>query len=96
MWDWNRVYLSRTQCCDEPQQHVLRAGMGVVLAVQGDFYTQFSQGSIAGNAVWVNPIDGSAAASDEGGFVKSYFTCMENTQCGEWARISSWPKIFSH
>lgn len=89
MWDWNRVYRSMVE--DECGAPTLRAGMAVVLAVQGDFYTQFPDGAAIGAQVYANPVDGSAAASPQSGFVSTPWTCMSSAQCGDWARISSWP-----
>ena len=88
MWSWNHVYSS----CDAP---MLRAGMGVVLATQGDFATRFAEGAQPGARVYANPLDGTAAATPDAGYIETQFTCMGCAACGEWAYISSWPN-FNH
>lgn len=99
LWDWNRLYRVPPVCdCSEvepvPPVTILRPGMSITLAAQGEFYTPFPFGAGEGNRVWINPADGTAADQDEGGFVQSIYTVMQNADCDTWARISSWVAPF--
>lgn len=73
MWDWNRVYGAAPG-----NVPTLRSGMGVALAAQGDFFTQFSAGAEVGAQVWANPVTGQANSGD--GFGQPVLVLDSNDQ----------------
>lgn len=89
MWNWNRCYPNRVAPCGPPQI-ILRAGLEVVPAVQGDFLTRFPLGAQAGARVWTDPATGLAYdANLTGGYIATPWTVITNCGCNGLARISS-------
>lgn len=88
MAQWTRIYWRR-------RQPILRAGMGMVLAIYGDFRIRFATGAAAGSSVWANPTDGSAAGSDLGGFVQTPWTVMQPVAPCAAGRISTSAQPFN-
>jgi len=96
-WNWQRVY----RYCYEPgvsgpplSGMLFRAGMPCVLAVQGDFYTPFLNGGIAGARVWADPVYGLAYCADGGGYIETPWVCMQTHSPGP-ARISTFATAFN-
>lgn len=83
-WNWQRVAPTRDAAGYPALQ--LRAGLPVVLASTGDFYTRFPFPAQAGSRVFVDPATGLPYGSDLGGFVATKWTTME-TSCGCNARL---------
>lgn len=97
-WNWQRCY----PYCYDPSVSgppisgmILRGGMPLVLAVQGDFYTPFINGATAGAQVWADPVYGLAYCADGGGYVKTPWVCMQTLPAGCAARISTFATSFN-
>jgi len=97
-WNWQRAY----PYCPAPPLPgapitglILRPGMPCVLAVQGDFYTPFPNGAVAGAKVWADPLYGIAYCADGGGYIQTPWVCMQNLPGGGPARISSFATPFN-
>jgi hypothetical protein len=101
-WNWQRAYWYDANDPDDTPDitspvsgMILRGGMPVVLAVQGDFYTPFPNGATAGARVWADPVYGLAYCADGGGYIQTPWVCMQNRSGGCAARISSFATSFN-
>lgn len=74
------------------RQLLLRPGLECVVAVAGDFLTQFPLGGQAGSQVFADPATGIPYANNPGGLVATPWTLMQNGGCNAQLRISSFVK----
>jgi hypothetical protein len=90
-WNWQRVYRQcpPVPCSGAPTLWILRPGLGCVIAVQGDFLTQFPEGAQAGAQVFADPATGLPYTSNPGGYIATPWTAMQGAGCNCSARISS-------
>ena len=94
-WNWQRCFPQRS-APPVGNQLILRAGLEVVVAVAGDFYTRFPLGAQAGSQVWTDPATGIPyTANLTGGYVPTPWTVMQNGDCNARCRITSFVRPFN-
>jgi hypothetical protein len=85
---WQKVY--RQQLAGGPWVNVLRAGLGVTLAVRGDFWVRFAGGAWPGQPVYASEVDGSALAGYATDYQLTPWTVITKAAPGCLAIISTW------
>jgi hypothetical protein len=90
MFNWQRVFAQRPAVpCSGPPLLMLRAGLGCVVAVAGDFLTRFPLGAQAGSRVYTDPASGLPYGANPGGFIATPWTVLQSGGCNALLRMSS-------